>query len=52
VVARRRPLPRSRRGQREGGLRGPTMVNRRRWVIEAGQTAVEIDGTLLYERRV
>jgi len=27
----------------------PIMVNRRRWVIEAGQAAIEIDGTLLYD---
>ena len=27
----------------------PIMVNRRRWVIEHGQAAVEIDGTLLYD---
>jgi hypothetical protein len=25
------------------------MVNRRRWMIEHGQAAVEIDGTLLYD---
>jgi hypothetical protein len=27
----------------------PILVNRRRWVIEHGQAAVEIDGTLLYD---
>jgi hypothetical protein len=27
----------------------PAMANHRRWVIEAGQVWVEIDGTLLYD---